>query len=39
MGTREKIAWMSYGPMANQWRDTVILQRRSMIVGIDGPTG
>lgn len=39
LGTREKIAWMSYGPMANQWRDTVILQRRSMIVGIDGPPG
>lgn len=37
MGTREKIAWMSYGPLANQWRDTVILQRRSTVVGIGPP--
>jgi L-amino acid N-acyltransferase YncA len=37
MGTREKIAWMGYGPMARQWRDTVILQRRSTVVGIGPP--
>lgn len=37
MGTRERIAWMSYGPMANQWRDTVILERRSTITGIAPP--
>lgn len=37
MGTREKIAWMRYGPMADQWRDTVILQRRSAVAGIAPP--
>jgi L-amino acid N-acyltransferase YncA len=37
MGTREKIAWMSYGPQAGRWRDTVILERRSGIVGIKPP--
>lgn len=37
MGTRRRIAWMSYGPMANQWRDTVILERRSTITGIEPP--
>ena len=37
MGTREKIAWMRYGPMAGQWRDTVILQRRSAIAGVAPP--
>lgn len=37
MGTREKIARMSHGPMANQWRDTVILQRRSTVVGVESP--
>ncbi len=37
MGTRRRIAWMSYGPMAGQWRDTVILERRSTTVGIAAP--
>jgi L-amino acid N-acyltransferase YncA len=37
MGTRRRIAWMSYGPMAGQWRDTVILERRSTTVGIEAP--
>ena len=37
MGTRRRIAWMSYGPMANQWRDTVILERRSVVAGIEPP--
>lgn len=36
MGTLEKIAWMSHGPIANQWRDTVIFQRLSMLLGVDG---
>lgn len=39
MGTRERIAWMSYGPKANQWRDTVILERRSATAGIEAPSG
>ena len=33
MGWREKIAWMSYGPMANQWRDMVIMEQRITTVG------
>lgn len=37
MGTPEKIAWMRHGPMAGQWRDTVILQRRSAIAGVAPP--
>ena len=32
VGTRERIAYMSYGPEAGRWRDTVMLERRS---GID----
>lgn len=32
MGRREKIALMTYGPMAGQWRDTVIMERRSRVV-------
>ncbi|MEP2876637.1 N-acetyltransferase family protein [Nisaea sp.] len=33
MGTRERIAKMTYGPMAGQWRDTTIMERRSAIAG------
>lgn len=29
LGTRERIAYMSYGLEAGRWRDTVILERRS----------
>jgi L-amino acid N-acyltransferase YncA len=29
VGHRERIALMTYGPWANQWRDTVLLERRS----------
>lgn len=39
MGRREKIAWMSYGPMANQLRDTVIMERRITTVGRPVPPG
>jgi L-amino acid N-acyltransferase YncA len=28
VGTRERIARMSYGPLAGVWRDTVLLERR-----------
>ena len=31
VGRRERIAQMSYGPMAGEWRDTVLLERRSLI--------
>jgi L-amino acid N-acyltransferase YncA len=29
VGQRERIARMSYGPWAGQWRDTVLIERRS----------
>lgn len=29
LGRRERIAKMTYGPMEGQWRDTVIMERRS----------
>ncbi|WP_205881536.1 GNAT family N-acetyltransferase [Leucobacter coleopterorum] len=32
LGTRERIAYMSYGPEAGRWRDTVMLERRSHAV-------
>lgn len=34
LGTRERIAKMTYGPMAGQWRDTTIMERRSAIAGL-----
>lgn len=34
LGKRERIAKMTYGPMEGQWRDTVIMERRSAIAGI-----
>jgi phosphinothricin acetyltransferase len=33
VGTRQRIARMSYGPMAGNWRDTVLLERRSLSAG------
>ncbi|TXK17852.1 GNAT family N-acetyltransferase [Homoserinibacter sp. GY 40078] len=29
VGTRERIALMSYGPMAGVWRDTILIERRA----------
>jgi L-amino acid N-acyltransferase YncA len=29
VGTRERLGRMSYGPLAGQWRDVVLLERRS----------
>lgn len=29
VGRRERIARMSYGPLSDQWRDTILLERRS----------
>lgn len=31
IGRRERIALMTYGPMAGRWRDTVLMERRSSI--------
>lgn len=33
LGTRRRIAQMNYGPLAGQWRDTILLERRSTLVG------
>jgi phosphinothricin acetyltransferase len=33
IGTRERIALMIYGPWAGQWRDTILIERRSPEAG------
>lgn len=33
IGTRERIARMTYGPWAGQWRDTLLMERRSRTAG------
>jgi phosphinothricin acetyltransferase len=33
VGRRERIGKMTHGPFAGQWRDTVLLERRSMVAG------
>jgi len=33
VGMRERIARMSYGPLAGTWRDTVLIERRSTTTG------
>lgn len=33
LGTRRKLGKMTYGPMEGQWRDVVMMERRSEIVG------
>jgi phosphinothricin acetyltransferase len=35
VGTRERVGKMTHGPCAGQWRDTVLLERRSAITGRD----
>ena len=30
IGTRERIALMTYGPWAGRWRDTILIERRSV---------
>ena len=34
VGIREKLGRMEYGPYCGQWRDVVLLERRSKVVGI-----
>lgn len=31
IGRRERIALMTYGPMEGEWRDTLLLERRSSV--------
>jgi L-amino acid N-acyltransferase YncA len=35
VGTRERVGKMSYGPFAGQWRDVVMIERRSPVIGTD----
>jgi len=35
VGTRERVARFGYGPMAGKWRDVVLVERRSRVVGLD----
>jgi phosphinothricin acetyltransferase len=34
VGRRERIALMTYGPYAGQWRDTILVERRSRRAGV-----
>jgi L-amino acid N-acyltransferase YncA len=34
VGRRQRIALMEYGPYAGHWRDTILIERRSTVVGI-----
>ncbi len=38
VGTHERLGFMSHGPMAGQWRDVIMMERRSGLIGgdIDG---
>src|SRR5689334_3695887 len=33
VGTRERVGLMTHGPYAGQWRDVVLVERRSRVVG------
>jgi phosphinothricin acetyltransferase len=33
IGRRDRIALMTYGPFAGQWRDTILVERRSDVTG------
>lgn len=35
VGRKRGLGRMAYGPMAGQWRDVMLLQRRSQVVGVD----
>ena len=35
VGTRERFGLMSAGPLAGQWRDVTLMERRSTVVGAD----
>lgn len=39
VGTRQRIALMSYGPMSQVWRDVHLIERRSPHVGVDDVLG
>ncbi len=35
LGTRKRVGRMAHGPMAGVWRDVELMERRSLIAGID----
>jgi phosphinothricin acetyltransferase len=35
VGTRQQVGKMTYGPLAGQWRDVIMIERRSIITGRD----
>jgi len=35
VGTRERVGKMGYGPYAGEWRDVVMIERRSALVGVE----
>ena len=35
LGLRRRLGRMSFGPLAGQWRDVLLLERRSQRAGID----
>jgi L-amino acid N-acyltransferase YncA len=35
VGTRQRVGKMTYGPLAGQWRDVIMIERRSIITGRD----
>jgi phosphinothricin acetyltransferase len=35
IGRREKIGKMTYGELAGTWRDVILVERRSIVTGID----
>jgi L-amino acid N-acyltransferase YncA len=35
VGTRKKLGKMTFGELAGTWRDVILLERRSNLVGID----
>jgi phosphinothricin acetyltransferase len=35
IGRTEKIGKMTYGPLAGTWRDVILVERRSAVVGTD----
>ena len=34
VGVREKLGKMNFGPLAGRWRDVLLLERRSTVVGV-----
>lgn len=38
VGRREKVGYMEFGPFKGQWRDVLLLERRSKVAGIGLPT-